>query len=220
MPVTLPYNQLLLAIQGYLERYNDTDLVTNFPTIVMLAQNRIDNDLKSLGEIDIFTGSFSPPAPNSTNNILAKPSDWKFTLTFEIRTGTGTSIATKILKKTGYDDARFIWPDDSISAPPVYYVDDIQLSYYLIAPPPDLPYQYRVSYVKRNPLLDPNNQSNWLTQNEPRLLFDAVFLETIIYLKNSVRLPEVQALYDKTLTNYRGMDLENIEGRRSDRSKV
>lgn len=220
MPVSLPYSQLQTAILAYVERYDDATLITNFPVIVMLAQARIDNDLKALGQTKIITGSFSPPAPNSINNVLAKPSDWKYTLTFEIRIGTGASLATKLLKKTGYDDARFLWADDNITAPPVFYADDIEYDFLYISPPPDLPYEFRWSYVMKNSLLDQSTQSNWLTQNAYRVLFDATLLETIIFLKNSVRLPEIQALYDKTISTYRGMDLELIAGRRSDRSKV
>jgi hypothetical protein len=218
MTVALPYPQLMDLVLEELERVNDDELIANFPRIVMLAQNDIDNKLKALGEVDVFKGNFIPPDVPITSNILAKPADWKYTLTFEVRTGVGSSTKVRILSEAGYDAATFLWPDSSETDEPEYYAD-FSYNLWLVVPTPDRNYQFQVSYVKRNPPIDMNTQTNWLTQNAPKVLFDATMVQAAIFTQNTVRKPEFEETYEKTLAAYSAMDKERVGSRRSDRFK-
>jgi hypothetical protein len=232
MTANLTYTSLINNVLKYLNRLDDESLIAEMPTIVMLAQKRIDNDLKNLGQVEYVVSEFSPPSVDSTQNVIAKPVNWKNTLTFAIGIDTlgGTNYQYwKQLELVGYDFLKTFWPNSTDTGTPRYYADfgydnwivaptpyqnnPIQVSYISTFPP------LQVSYISTVPPLISGNETNWLTNNAPQLLFYATLMEAMIYTQFDQRLQLIQAEYEKLKTALTNTDMARITDRASTRDK-
>lgn len=199
MAFVATYNSLYQEILNYANR-TDLRFQDAIPTFFTLALNRMSRDLKTLG-LDFFaTYNFTISAP-----VVNKPADWRATLFMNY--GSGTSNNTRnILLPRSIEYMRLYAPDDSVTAPPVYY-GDYNYQNWLICPTPDQSYPVEVGYFATLAPLDENNQTNWATKYAPDALLKAIQIEYSLFLQN---YPDVATYTDAYNTSLQSLISENV----------
>lgn len=219
MSFILTYSTLVTNIMNYLER-TDQQTQSTIPMFILLAQDRIAKECKTLGLEKYITGTFT-----AGNSIVPKPAGWKNTLTFNIGTVVPQTPAPPTpqynriqIPQRSYEFCRMFWPNQSSTALPAYFCD-YGYDNWLVVPTPDQAYPFEVAYMAFVQPIDSTNQTNWLTQYAPELLFYACMLEAMVYLKNDERMQVWQALYQDALSKVDSEDKARYTDRYSDRTK-
>ena len=185
MAQAMTYTSLVTDLQKYLQRYDE--LVTNqIPRFIMLAQQAVVRDLKILGFREEVTGTFDGNAQAS--GVMAKPSDWRKTISFYASTGVNFNSHSPVLERTN-EYIRTVYPDPTVNGVPRYYGDS-DWNHWLIAPAPDptlAPY-FKIAYYGTLVMLDESNNTNWLTQNAPDWLLYRCLKEAAGFVKTDERI--------------------------------
>jgi hypothetical protein len=211
MTYIMTYSSLTTTLESYLDRL-DTSLISEIPTFIALAENRIARESKVLGLRRTVVSAFVAGV-----NVVDKPQRWHSTAYFNFGTGA-TSTTRKWLKKRPYDFCRYYAPDGTATAEPLYYAD-YDYNHFLIAPTPDAAYPFELSYFEKVDPLDSVNTSNWLTLNAPDLLLYACLLETAPYLKDDERVAVWQASYDRALASLSAEDQQQTRDLRINKAE-
>ena len=69
----------------------------------------------------------------------------------------------------------------------------------MVAPTPDIAYNFEVLYYERLQPLDSSNQTNWFTVYAPQALLYGTLLQAMPFLKNDERVQLWQALYQQSM---------------------
>lgn len=182
----MTYDSLVENVQSYLER-TDTATIQKIPLFIMLAEQVIASQIKFLGNLTV----------NTSNMVIGeatiqKPARWHKTVSMNV------TVAGKrqpvLLRK--YEYLREYWPDPNQKDVPKFYCD-YDYTHWLIAPTPDVAYDFEVLYYERVQPLDSSNQSNWFTQYAPQALLYGSLLQAMPFLKNDPRTQMWQAMYQQ-----------------------
>lgn len=190
MPAQLTYTSLVSDVIAYTER-RDAAFIAQIPRLVMMAENRIATELKTLGFQTVVLGQFVQNAA-----VVPKPAYWRQMISLSYADSTGQRVELLLRQ---YEYLRGIYHDDAKSGPPRYYAE-YNFDHLLIAPKPDQAYDFEMVYYARLQPLDPATQTNWMTRNVPQLLFYAVMIEANVFLKNADSATYYQQLYDRAAT--------------------
>jgi hypothetical protein len=166
------YSQLVTLIQDYVQS-NETSFVTNLPTFVQLAEERIYNSVQIPDIRRNQTATLS-----SGNKYLQLPGDWLATFSLSVIAGDGSQ--TFLLDK----DVNFIrecYPDPSTDGVPKFYAifDKDTL---ILGPTPDSNYQVEMHYYYY-PESIVTAGTSWLGDNFETVLLYGALREAYIYLK-------------------------------------
>lgn len=202
--VVMTYNSLVLDIRSYLER-TDASTLDKIPTFIMLAEQVIAAELKFLGNLTVATSQMV-----QGQATLDKPARWRKTVSINV-TVAGERRPVLLRK---YEYLREYWPDPSATDTPLYYCD-YDYTHWLIAPTPDVAYDYEVLYYERSQPLDESNQSNWFTQYAPQALLYGALLQAMPFLKNDERLPLWKAQYDQVMQVLKVEDVARVGDRQT-----
>lgn len=202
MAESMTYASLSTDMQTYAER-NDAPFISQVPRIIMQAENRIAREAKQLGAQKYVVGTLN-------GNIIPKPERWNETLSFSITTENGT----KYLKYRTIEYLRMFWPDSSLLDEPSLY-SDYGYEHFLIAPAPDQPYEFQLSYYERPNPLGPENGTNWYTQYAPDVLLNACMVEAQTFLKRPELLQMWISQYDRSLQSLMMTSAERRSGDRN-----
>jgi|ERR1700754_1100494 len=148
------YATLQADIPNWLEDHS-AEIIANVPTIIQNAETRIALDLASRKFNWTASGVISVGAPN-----YPVPDDLRAMLDFRLIDGAGNSIT---LNERMYDWVKVYWPNENETGTPKYYAIDDDDSF-IVAPTPDIPYQYTLRYRRKLPALSVSNPTNWLTE--------------------------------------------------------
>lgn len=207
MATTTTYATLKEDVQRYLERGStyaaDPVVFEQIPRLINLAERRIARELKIEGLISVVTGTFIPG-----QSVYAKPDRWRRTVSINFGTGTGNNTRNALFPRA-YEYLNAYWPDRTETGTPEFYAE-YNYEHWLISPTPDAAYPYEVLYYGLPPLLDDENQSNWITEYAPEALLYATLLEAAPFLKNDERIGTWQSLYDRAAAMLSGEDLAKI----------
>ena len=182
------YAQLKTAIQDYTEN-TETSFVTNLPTFIRAAEDRIFK----LVDLEVFRKN-ATSAMTQNDQYLSLPTDF---LAFFSLSITNTTSKEFLLHK----DVNFIQeynPDSSTTGTPKYYaifdVDNV-----ILAPTPDNNYICELHYYYRPASLTAGAESGttWLSDNAPNALLYGSLVEAYIYMKGE---PDMLQLYEKQFT--------------------
>ncbi len=202
MTAQMTFTSLVASIEAYLDR-NDAALIANIPQFIKNAEVRVARELRILAFITPVTSVLTPGTA-----IVAKPANWRETVSINVGTGTGNNTRNAVLPRT-YEYLRAYAPDPTVTGVPKYYAD-YDLGHWLLAPTPAAAYPFEVLFYQVVAGLDATNQTNVLTAYAPDMLLYACLLETAPYLKDDERIQTWQARYDRCLQAEVMDDIRNL----------
>jgi hypothetical protein len=204
MAVEMTYASLVTDISSYLER-TDAATLEKIPTFIMLAEQVISTEIQFLGNLTVVTSTMNVGEP-----IIVKPARWRKTVSINLIDNNQRQPV--FLRK--YEYLRNYWPNATQTDTPVYYCD-YDYTHWLVAPTPDLAYNYEVLYYERVQPLDVTNQTNWFTQYAPQAMLYGSLLQAMPFLKNDERIPMWQAQYDRVVATLKAEDIARIGDRQT-----
>jgi hypothetical protein len=204
MAVEMTYASLVTDISSYLER-TDTATLQKIPTFIMLAEQVISTEIQFLGNLTVVTSTMNVGEP-----VIVKPARWRKTVSINLIDNNQRQPV--FLRK--YEYLRNYWPNATQTDTPVYYCD-YDYTHWLVAPTPDLAYNYEVLYYERVQPLDVTNQTNWFTQYAPQAMLYGSLLQAMPFLKNDERIPMWQAQYDRVIATLKAEDVARIGDRQT-----
>ena len=204
MAVEMTYASLVTDISSYLER-TDTATLEKIPTFIMLAEQVISTEIQFLGNLTVVTSTMNVGQP-----VIVKPARWRKTVSVNLIDNNRRQPV--FLRK--YEYLRNYWPNATQTDTPVYYCD-YDYTHWLVAPTPDLAYNYEILYYERVQPLDVTNQTNWFTQYAPQAMLYGSLLQAMPFLKNDERMPMWQAQYDRVIATLKTEDVARIGDRQT-----
>jgi hypothetical protein len=200
----MTYDSLVENIQSYLER-SDVATIAKIPLFIMLAEQVIAAEIKFLGNLTVNTSTMV-----ADSNVVDKPARWHKTVSMNV-TVAGERKPVLLRK---YEYLREYWPDPAQTDVPVYYCD-YDYTHWMVAPTPDVAYDFEVLYYERVQPLDSSNQTNWFTIYAPQALLYGSLLQAMPFLKNDDRIPMWEAQYKQIMTVLKEEDKLRIADRQA-----
>jgi hypothetical protein len=217
MPQAMTFNGLREDVRNYLERgaslATDPIVYEQIPKLINLAERRIARDIKIQGFQNVVTTVMQTGVP-----VMPKPDRWRETISINIGTGV-TNDYRKTLFTRSYEYCRTYWPDQAEVGEPVFYAD-YDFRHWLFAATPDENYPVEIVYYELPPLLDEQQQQNWLTDYAPNALLYGTLLEATPFLKNDERIPIWQSFYDMSISSLNTEDMKKIVDRSTQRTEA
>jgi hypothetical protein len=200
----MTYDSLVENVQSYLER-NDAATLEKIPLFIMLAEQIIASQIKFLGNLSVNTSTMT-----IGQATIDKPARWHKTVSMNI-TVAGQRQPVLLRK---YEYLREYWPDPTATDVPQFYCD-YDYTHWLVAPTPDVAYNFEVLYYERIQPLDSSNQTNWFTTYAPQALLYGSLLQAMPFLKNDTRTPIWQAQYQQIMDTLVAEDKLRIADRQA-----
>ena len=182
------FAQLKTAIQDYTEN-TETSFVTNLPTFIKTAENRIFKTV----DLEVFRKNVTS-ATTTSDRFLSLPTDFLALFSLSI---TNSGSKEFLLHK----DVNFIEeynPNASTTGTPKYYalfdVDNL-----ILAPTPNSNYTCELHYYYKPASLTAGADSGttWLSTNAPNALLYGSLYEAYVFMKGE---PDMLQLYEKQFT--------------------
>jgi len=200
----MTYDSLTSTVLQYLER-SDQATINAIPTFITLAEFEIAQEIKTLGQLQVAEATMT-----AGNPVIAKPARWRKTVSFNYTNSSG--VRSPILLRK-YEYLTNYWPDNTTTAPPMYYADT-DWEHWYVAPTPDQNYTFEILYYERISPLSSTNQTNWLTQNAPTAMLFGTLLQAMPFLKNDQR-QIFQQKYTEAITSLKSEDVSRVGDRQS-----
>ena len=204
----MTFDSLQATVRKYIERGDVTDasVYEELPQLINMAERNIAIDLNVNGIRDTVSATMV-----AGTSVYQKPVGWRRTVS--INFGTGVSLANRTpLFPRSYEYCRSYWPDESETDVPKFYAEYSD-EYMLIAPTPAANYPFELIYYVKPPLLDDENQTNWITENWPNLLLYATLREVAPFMKEDARMATWDGMYQQLLGKITADDLKKIVDR-------
>ena len=181
------YTDLQSTIADYLAR---TDLTTQIPLFIQLAENRLRRDLRIRPMLKVVTTLTTASDPT-----VALPSDFLEMRDLHIES---SPIQTLVYQNPSnfYRNTKASTAD---SGAPKFYT--VMGSEFQFAPIPDSAYTLKMVYYAAPTYLGTSNSSNAFVANCPDLLLYASLGEAEPYLMNDARIQTWATLYDRGLNS-------------------
>jgi len=207
------YSQLTTLIQDYVQS-TETSFVTNIPTFVQLAEERIYNSV----QIPALRQNSTASAVVG-NQYMSLPSDWLSTFSLAIINPT-TNVYTFLLNK----DVNFMrecFTTAATSGAPQYYAiwDDDTM---ILGPTPDLAYTLELNYYYY-PVSIVDAGTSWLGTNFETVLLYGALREAYTYLKGEADMTQqYEQKYQEALAQLTrlGDGLDRQDAYRSGQARV
>jgi hypothetical protein len=182
------YAQLKTAIQDYTEN-TETSFVTNLPTFIRAAEDRIFK----LVDLEVFRKN-ATSALTQSDPYLSVPSDYLASFSLSV---TNSSSKEFLLQK----DVNFVHeynPNSATTGTPKYYAF-FDADNFIVAPTPDSNYSVELHYYYRPASLTAGSDSGttWLSDNAPNALLYGSLVEAYIYMKGE---QDMLQMYEKQFT--------------------
>jgi len=200
----MTYDSLVENIQSYLNR-TDTATLEKIPLFIMLAEQIIASQIKFLGNLTVNTSTMV-----ANTAVIDKPARWHKTVSMNVLVN-GERFPVLLRK---YEYLREYSPISTVTGIPVYY-GDYDYTHWLVAPAPDVAYNYEVLYYERIQPLDSSNQTNWFTIYAPQALLYGCLLQAMPYIKNDERSMMWKANYDQIMQTLKQEDVQRIGDRQA-----
>lgn len=220
MATTVNFTSLQADIQKNLERgesaVTDPTVFAQIPRLINAAERKLAQDLKLLGQIEVF--SAAPPAGGlqASNPVVAKPDRWRQTVSMGYGAGTGNNTYTP-LNGRAYEYLLMYWPDATATEAPQFYAD-VDLQHWWIAPTPDAAYPLRAVLYMQPPLLGDDQQTNFWSDYCSNALLYGALIEAEAFIKEDQRIPLWKELWAQELVTLGKQDLQRILDRAAQRT--
>jgi hypothetical protein len=181
------YSDLQSTIADYLAR---TDLTSQIPLFIQLAENRLRRDLRIRPMLKVVT-----TATTASDPTVALPSDFLEMRDLHIES---SPIQTLVYQNPSnfYRNTKASTAD---SGAPKFYT--VMGSEFQFAPIPDSAYTLKMVYYAAPTYLSTSNSSNVFLANSPDLLLYASLGEAEPYLMHDERIATWAQLYDRGLNS-------------------
>jgi hypothetical protein len=200
----MTYDSLTENIQSYLER-TDAATLDKIPLFIMLAEQIIASQLKFLGNLKVMESAMV-----LNEAVIQKPARWHKTVSVNVTVDNKRQPV--FLRK--YEYLKEYWPNSTLTDIPKYYCD-YDYDHWLVAPTPNLSYNFEVLYYERVQPLDSTNQTNWFTMYAPQALLYGSLLQAMPFLKNDDRIPMWKAEYQAIMDTLKNEDIQRIGDRQT-----
>lgn len=177
------YTDLKSTVADYLAR---SDLTTQIPDFITLAENRLRRDLRLRQMLKVVT-----TAMTAGDGTVALPSDFLAMRDIHLNTSPVSSIEYQS-PSNFFRNAR-----TTESGTPTMYT--VMATEFQFAPLPDSAYTLQMLYYAAPAYLSSSNSSNVFLANCPDLLLYAALGEAEPYLMNDERLQTWASLYQRGL---------------------
>lgn len=121
MPQTTTFTTLQEDVRRYLERgdtlASDPTVYVQLPRLINLAERRCARELKIQGFLNVVTDTFI-----IGQSVYAKPDRWRETVSINFGSGAAKNVRKPIFTRA-YEYLRSFWPNESLTAEPMYYAD-------------------------------------------------------------------------------------------------
>ena len=187
------FAQLQATIASYLAR---TDLATQIPEFIRLAQDRLSRDLYIRQTLKVATTKTT--AGDATVEL---PAD--FVAMKDLHISSTNPIQTVTFQSTSnfFRNARVL-----VSGPPTFYT--LLGSEFQFAPVPDTDYTLKMVYYHKPPYLSDTVSSNLWLATTPDLLLYASLGEAEPFLMNDERIQTWSSMYDRGVNSLQKSDDE------------
>jgi hypothetical protein len=184
------YAALSQAIQDYCVN-NETSFVSNIPTFVGLAEQRIYNTVQIPAIRKNQVGSLT-----AANKYLSLPSDWLATFSLAVITADASAQAFLLDKDVNYIREAFPYP--ASTGQPTHYAQ-FDASTLILGPTPDAAYGVELHYYYY-PQSIVTAGTSWLGDNFSDVLLYGSIREAYVYLKGEAELiQKYDAMYLEAL---------------------
>jgi hypothetical protein len=167
------YTQLSAAIQDYVVNTEST-FVSNIPTFVKLAEQRIYNTVQPPVLRKNQTGTLT-----ASNKYLTLPSDWLATFSISIISSVDLSQTFLINKDVNF--IREAYPPPGTTGAPVYYAQ-FDTTTLILGPTPDASYASELHYFAY-PESIVTAGTTWLGNNFDNVLLYGSLREAYLFMK-------------------------------------
>lgn len=199
----MTYDSLVEDVKRYCER-NDASFVDQIPRLIMLAEQSIAAEIKTLMQLNVVNTTLTINDP-----VLQKPVRWRKTVSMKVN---GQPILNRSM------DYVTQFQSESPTGQPLYY-GDYDYDHWAVAPIPDDDYTVQMIYYSRIQPLDIENQENLLTREAPQALLFGTLLQTQGYLKNTDKLAVWKGYYDAAIAALKGEDQRRMVDRNAVRQE-
>jgi len=200
---TMTYDSLVEDVIRYCER-NDESFVTQIPRLIMLTEQGIAAEIKTLMQLNVVNTTLTVNDP-----VLQKPVRWRKTISMKVN---GKPILNRSM------DYVTQFQTESPTGQPLYY-GDYDYDHWALAPIPNSAYTVEMIYYSRIQPLDIENQENLLTREAPQALLFGTLLQTQGYLKNTEKLAVWKGYYDSAIAALKGEDQRRMVDRNATRQE-
>lgn len=184
------YTQLVAAIEDYVETTEST-FVSNIPTFVQLAEERIYNSVQIPAIRKNQAGNLTV-----NNKYLTLPTDWL--ATFSLAVVDPTTSAQSFLLNKDVNYIREAFPTPSDTGTPTHYAQFDSTSL-IIGPTPDASYSVELHYYYY-PASIVDAGTSWLGDNFETVLLYGSLREAVIFQKGEADIiANYEAKYQESL---------------------
>lgn len=201
--MSMTYTSLVAQIQRWCKR-SDSGFVASIPDFIFLTEQFLSNTCDSIGQLLNVAGRLE-----TSNATLDKPARWRRTIHLNIGIGDDEN-ERKFLLNRDYSDARNYNPDDSVLGTPEFY-SDYDFNHFLISPTPDSAYPFELRYLELVTPINASNQTNWLTDNAPHVLFYGCMMEANRFLQNFDTADSWKALFIESATSLNDIQKQRLK---------
>lgn len=199
----MTYDSLVEDVIKYSER-NDENFVNQIPRLIMLAEQAIAAEIKTLLQLNVVNTVVEP-----NNPVLEKPARWRKTTSMKIN---GEPVLNRSM------DYVSQYQSESNPGQPLYY-GDYDYDHWALAPVPSQAFPLQIIYWSRIQPLDATNQENLLTREAPQALLFGTLLQAQGYLKNQEKLAVWKTYYTDAIAALKGEDQKRMIDRNSVRQE-
>lgn len=217
MAEVMTYDSLVANLLEYAEQSStsNTLLQQQIPEIISRAQLSLANRLKIQGYRDIVVGELT-----AMNRTLIKPTGWRNTITFVVRTNDANSTSfpiRTILRARSFELINMAYPDTTAVDTPKLYTD-YSLNNWLLGPTPDQAYPFEITIYRLPQMLGPEVQTNYLTEFIPNALLFQCLLYLTPYLNDDGRIPTWTLMLQSELSGLNAEEVAKIVDRAQTRT--
>jgi hypothetical protein len=185
------YTSFVTVVENYLAR---TDLSSQIPDFIQLAQTRMSRDLRTEKMLKVATASIT-----SGDGTVAVPSDM-----LEVRE---IHIQGNPVVRVAYQSPDLFFKDGLTTTSGISVFFTMLGSEFQFAPVPNGSQTVQILYYAQPTFISTTTASNLYLANYPDALLYATLAEAEPYLMNDNRIQTWSALYDRAIANIKTSDL-------------
>ena len=185
------YTSFVTVVENYLAR---TDLSSQIPDFIQLAQTRMSRDLRTEKMLKVATASIT-----SGDGTVAVPSDM-----LEVRE---IHIQGNPVVRVAYQSPDLFFKDGLTTTSGISVFFTMLGSEFQFAPVPNGSQTVQILYYAQPTFISTTTASNLYLANYPDALLYATLAEAEPYLMNDNRIQTWSALYDRAMANIKTRDL-------------